>query len=445
MTAKTESSSSNSSSSRSKKPRRKPKALALDQDITQYVSFGAQSTACLICFVLFYVLVLVCIFPMLRFEPVDETHHSPMEGMRGSRKLEEVSKKMRSELRKLRGDNGIADVQLMKEAIQEFELLRHKKEEKLQHEEEQYERHLEDVETPGVVVLGMHRSGTSMLAGLLVQGVGFNVGEPLIRPAFDNAKGFFERIDAVLQNDEFMKAQKIYWDMGPKDYDWEKGIQDKKSGKIKFREGDRALGFLNNLANAPWLQKDPRMCITLKTWLPLLHKKPAAVFTYRHPLEVAMSLNKRERNFDLLRGLRLWVVYNMRGIQNSQSLCRVYSSNDDLLMDARREVQRVADELVSKCGMPLPPKKTITQAVVEEFIEPNMQHNKKKLKEEQEAKMDVLEEYRGCFIKDYASQHQKGTNAHDMELDMYKRAMRIYCDLQSGEAYKASYEWPDLP
>ena len=44
----------------------------------------------------------------------------------------------------------------------------------------------------GFIVLGMHRSGTSMLSGLLVSGLGYNVGKPLIGAAFDNEKGFFE-------------------------------------------------------------------------------------------------------------------------------------------------------------------------------------------------------------------------------------------------------------
>lgn len=41
---------------------------------------------------------------------------------------------------------------------------------------------------PGFIVLGMHRSGTSMLSGLLVEGFGYETGGPLIMPSFDNEK-----------------------------------------------------------------------------------------------------------------------------------------------------------------------------------------------------------------------------------------------------------------
>jgi hypothetical protein len=50
----------------------------------------------------------------------------------------------------------------------------------------------------GFVVLGMHRSGTSLLSGLLVQGCGYNTGGPLIGSHFDNEKGFFERIVSAM-------------------------------------------------------------------------------------------------------------------------------------------------------------------------------------------------------------------------------------------------------
>ena len=43
-------------------------------------------------------------------------------------------------------------------------------------------------ERPGVIVLGMHRSGTSMLSGVLVEGFGYEAGGPLIEPRRFNEK-----------------------------------------------------------------------------------------------------------------------------------------------------------------------------------------------------------------------------------------------------------------
>mmetsp|Transcript_7542 Transcript_7542/g.16350 ORF Transcript_7542/g.16350 Transcript_7542/m.16350 type:complete len:378 (-) Transcript_7542:853-1986(-) len=179
---------------------------------------------------------------------------------------------------------------------------------------------------PGVVVIGMHRSGTSLLAGLLVKGMRYQVGPKrlLIQPAADNVKGFYERLDAVLQNDQFLSNQGMSWNAGVVNYDYKKALKAYRDKEISFVEGEKALSFFNNEENEPWLQKDPRMCITLRTWLDLFNREPVALFTYRHPLEVANSLQKRE-NFKISHGLRLWIVYNVRAVQNSANLCRVSS------------------------------------------------------------------------------------------------------------------------
>ena len=41
---------------------------------------------------------------------------------------------------------------------------------------------------PGVIVLGMHRSGTSMLSGILAEGFGYETGGPLLKPNSENEK-----------------------------------------------------------------------------------------------------------------------------------------------------------------------------------------------------------------------------------------------------------------
>jgi hypothetical protein len=184
------------------------------------------------------------------------------------------------------------------------------------------------------------------------------------------------------------------------------------------------------------------MCITLKTWIPLFANKPAALFTYRHPYEVALSLKKREKGFPLERGLRLWIIYNMRAIQNSAGLCRVLSSNEAVLADPLTEVQRISDELTSKCGMPAPPRK-LEQTDVDKFVDPELQHNKKE-REDKDAGKAVITDYDGCVVREYESSEKEGSDAHTREHALYIKAMEVYCDLKSGAAYKDDYQWPSL-
>jgi hypothetical protein len=418
-----------------------------DQSFVNYLSFGLYSTACIACFLVTYALALAILFPLLQTTNVNQ---DPLETVHAPERLVEAASAVRSKLHSLRKGNGVTDESLLNAAKSEYQVLRaRKRDERESAKQLQNRRPVQQQEppmhkSPGFVVLGMHRSGTSMLSGLLVTACGYNVGGPLIGAAFDNERGFYERIDVVLQNDAFMGAQNIGWSSGVREYDAEKALEQKKTNKVKFKEGERALKFLNDPSNAPWLQKDPRMCITLKTWLKLLDKEPAVVFTYRHPMEVAMSLNKREKNFGIEHGLRLWIVYNMRAVQNSQGLCRVLSSNDAILADPLNEVQRISDELTSKCGVPSPPNR-VTQEEVDKFVDPKLQHNKKKREEEEQAsERKILAEYDGCKVFDYEDDPNDMSPKRARELAMYKKAMKVYCDFKSGKAYEAEYKWPDL-
>lgn len=399
-----------------------------------------------------YALALAILFPLLSTSPQTnndfENVHIPVHA---PERIVEAASNMRQKIHQLRKGNGVTDESLLKAAKAEYQVMRARKRDMRQNDkklrkeqalqkDEQQPKHT----SPGFVVLGMHRSGTSLLSGLLVTACGYNVGGPLIGAASDNERGFFERIDVVLQNDAFMWGQKISWSAGVIGYDAERALKQKEEKEVKFKEGERALKFLNDPGKAPWLQKDPRMCITLKTWLKLLDKEPAVVFTYRHPMEVAMSLNRREKNFGIDHGLRLWIVYNMRAVQNSQGLCRVLSSNEAILADPLNEVQRISDELTTKCGVPAPPNR-VTQEEVDKFVDPTLQHNKKKREQEEATHRRVIAEYDGCKVYDYEDDPNDLSPKRARELDLYKMAMKMYCDFQSGKAYEPNYEWPELP
>ena len=296
----------------------------------------------------------------------------------------------------------------------------------------------------GLIVLGMHRSGTSMLTGLLSVAAGYTYGSEN-RKDVQNAKGYFERLDALNQNQQWLKNQNITWNNeNILKFDTEQALRDIRSGNTSFDNGKSFLEFAENPENIPWLQKDPRMCITLQVWLQRLEKEPAIVFTYRHPLEVALSLFKREKSrkrnrkpLSLAWCLKLWIAYNMRAIQNAKGLCIVRTSNNDILSDPFKELQRIRNELTSKCGVPSPLHE-IFQHEIDKFVDPTLQHS-------QNSTREVLESFHaGCVAYRFESDTQKGTPEYKEEIETYLEAMRIYCDLESGKAYREDYEWPEL-
>lgn len=301
----------------------------------------------------------------------------------------------------------------------------------------------------GIIVLGMHRSGTSLLSGILTMSAGYKVGDEdsLIHANNENAKGYFERTDVARQNDIFMLDQNITWhDRRVEKFDPFLALDHKRQGLIDFDEyGRDALLFLNHNKNAPWILKDPRLCLTLPTWLGLLGTEPAIVFTYRHPLEVAKSVTTRARNtkwksqrienFTLEMGLNLWIAYNRKAVENSNRLCRVVTNNDNVLDNPFKEAQRMIDDLSSKCGVHPPPQQRLTNDTVGKFIDSKLQHkmnytSKRKLAQHGE-----------CIIYDYDSEYEDGTLEKQREMDMYLKAMKIYCDFENGRAFDVDYEW----
>lgn len=427
---------------------------------SSYLSFGTKSTVCLALFAMVYFISMMFFQPMLHDETKIEHFKHVKENIISRKneivgKMKDEGRAWRKEIQRVRERDRVGiDKELMDKAWQQFLNDKHQGTKEKSVDQSDFERvkvktvrngvkdNQDDKPTTGFVVLGMHRSGTSMLSGLLVEGFGYKVGAPLIQPHFDNEKGFFELLPAVLQNDEFMYEQNVNWAANVGKYDYKRALEETKNGNIPTEKLQKVLNILNNPDYTPWLQKDPRMCITLRTWLPFLNSKPAVIFTYRHPLEVAMSLHKRESGFTILRGLRLWILYNKAAIRNSADLCRVFSSNVAVLSNPFAETQRIVHELTHNCGVPTPPME-ITQDIVEDFVDPNLQHNKRKNDEESNKK--VLETRGDCQIQDYDSLLEESDRAmRKKEMNMYLIAMRIYCDFQSGKAYSDDYEWPEV-
>jgi hypothetical protein len=153
-----------------------------------------------------------------------------------------------------------------------------------------------------VIVLGMHRSGTSFLTAAL-QAAGLYLGPELMdAPNSANAEGFFEAWEAVRINDQILALSGGSWDRVP--------LELHSNPEIDERIG----GFLQQLGShalAGW--KDPRTTLTFPVWRPhLSHYQIVACF--RHPLSVAKSLQVRDK-FPLDRGLELWAQYNERLLQ----------------------------------------------------------------------------------------------------------------------------------
>jgi hypothetical protein len=154
---------------------------------------------------------------------------------------------------------------------------------------------LRPLKNRGVIVVGMHRSGTSCLAGLL-ETSGLWTGE-VIRQAKNNPKGTRENRRVLAINDELMEKSGGSWDNPPETV--RGSINDLKKIRLILREYESAR---------QWVLKDPRFL--LDAWLVHL-REYQLIGTFRHPEAVAMSLYRRN-GMTLEEGRRLWLKYNRK-------------------------------------------------------------------------------------------------------------------------------------
>lgn len=309
-----------------------------------------------------------------------------------------------------------------------------------QQQPSQHPQHQQQI-IPGVIILGMHRSGTSVVGGL-VNKMGLNTGSPLIAPAEDNAKGFFERVDVVLQNDMFMKLQNIHYAGNTHRYDSKAALKAALTEPNIFKEGVRGLSFLNDGSNYPWMLKDPRLCITLRTWLPLLNFIPAILFMFRHPMDVALSLHRRE-GYPMGRGLRMWYVYNRRGIENSADMCRVIGSHRQFMATTAAELDRIHDELRDHCNVPVPNKVSPTD--LKTFVDPSLQHGKTGSIDSTctMTETEILSERGGPNGDGIRPQPSVWATSDPAHLKVYRAAMRAYCAMEDRTAFRHDFKWDE--
>src|SRR5580658_1796148 len=139
-----------------------------------------------------------------------------------------------------------------------------------------------------VVVMGMHRSGTSAVAGTAVR-LGLAAPRTMLPASPDNPAGFYESTEVVLHNQRVLHAARCTWvDCLPFE-------PSRLDDATRSALAEQSLAVLRGEFDgaAAFMIKDPRLCLTLPVWLPALHAIGAAVaglLVIRHPQEVVRSL-----------------------------------------------------------------------------------------------------------------------------------------------------------
>ena len=201
----------------------------------------------------------------------------------------------------------------------------------------------EDRHEPGrpVVVLGTHRSGTSVVTRIVSL-----LGLPLCRdddlisgPAPGNPTGHWESQSLLKFNERLLNMLGGSWVFPPPmSRNWESA-----PSVAAFRsEGMRV--FRNAHPNEDWVWKDPRTCLTLPFWRTVWRDAPVVVFVSREPLEIYLSLRERE-GLSKAHCIALWERYTRSALLGAEGLPMVTISYGQLMKDPLGAVANLRDDL----------------------------------------------------------------------------------------------------
>ncbi|MCB2081818.1 MAG: glycosyltransferase, partial [Rickettsiales bacterium] len=222
-------------------------------------------------------------------------------------------------------------------------------------------------EQHAVLVLGMHRSGTSVLARLCNL-LGAEIGTALLPARKDNEKGFWEHAEIVDLHEHVLPTLTTAWD-DPRELpaDW---WQD--SRLVPYKKKLKQL-LKQEFADAPlWIVKDPRLSILMPMWQDILQElqvTPHVLIMLRSPAAVAKSLMKRDA-FTAEKALMLWCRYMLDAERATRHMPRSFVAFDALLNDWEQTMQTVAIQT----GVQWPKRPSSVAKKVTDFIEPALVH-----------------------------------------------------------------------
>ena len=223
-----------------------------------------------------------------------------------------------------------------------------------------------------ILVLGMHRSGTSALTRIIGH-LGASLPLDPMPETADNPCGYWESRSIARFNNRLLESAGTRWnDDSPLPDAWfadpaRAADEAEAATLLATAFGDAALLVL----------KDPRVCRLLPFWSNVLARasiEPYALLALRDPLEVARSLQARlgDASFQpaavaaVERGLLLWLRYVLDAEARSRGMPRIFIDYGALIADWRSAVRGLVDLV------PLPTISFEAATAIDGFLSPGL-------------------------------------------------------------------------
>jgi glycosyltransferase involved in cell wall biosynthesis len=217
-----------------------------------------------------------------------------------------------------------------------------------------------------IVVLGMHRSGTSAVTRSLTV-MGIDLGDKMMPPMEgNNPKGFWEDIDINALNIEMMHALSSDWHyltlIDAVD------VETLRSKGFFLRAVDLIRKKIDHAPSFGF--KDPRVAKLLPFWKEVINYcqfDVSYILAIRHPRSVVKSLAKRD-SIEESKGYFLWLGHVIASLAGSSGKNRVLVDYDVLMQSPDHELERIAKNL----GLEI--NDAELQSYKKEFLDHSLRH-----------------------------------------------------------------------
>ena len=215
-----------------------------------------------------------------------------------------------------------------------------------------------------ILVLGMHRSGTSALSGAMSI-LDVYLGSQLMKPLDQNPKGFYENILLYRINERILKEIGSSWD--------DVFFKEEKLGSIKCVD-ELTQVLKEEFQDSPlFAVKDPRLAYLFPLYVQALSSlgvEIKVVVPFRNPLEVAGSLSRRN-GFSQEKGLLLWAYHFLLSEKLSRDFPRVFTQFDELIQSPKK----VFELIDSKLELNIASSFELKKYELQEFLTPDLKHH----------------------------------------------------------------------
>jgi hypothetical protein len=224
-----------------------------------------------------------------------------------------------------------------------------------------------------VLVVGVGRSGTSLLAGILGQ-LGLRIPQPEVKADETNPRGFGEPRWVVDFHTRLLRRNRVTVN-DARPAAWELMGRTAEDPEIARELRDWLAGELTQ--HGAVVVKDPRTSWFLPLWKRCAQElgvPPAFVTMLRHPAETLTSARKSYGTWQTPASRAgAWMNVSLETERATRGGRRAFIRYDDLLGDWRSEVARVAMELDLPELRSIEPERA---ARVDEFVDPTLRRNR---------------------------------------------------------------------